>query len=171
MTPLYRCIGGMDVHRMLYVITVLIELADGNRGKTSTRLRRLRDRRALGQPGCSTTACNSWLPGKYRYLLEKQLRHSGKGGHSRLPVVNAGHARNVPGRETDRSDSEWLARLRRFGLVKPSFIPSQDLRELRWQFPVTVRNSLKRWPEKRTACIRCSTRSLSYLINNKSHLW
>ena len=29
------------------------------------------------------------------------------------------------------SDSEWLARLGRFGLVKPSFIPPQDLRELR----------------------------------------
>jgi transposase len=46
-------------------------------------------------------------------------------------VVNARHARNVPGRKTDVSDSEWLAQLGRFGLVKPSFVPPQDLRELR----------------------------------------
>ena len=29
MTPLYRCIAGMDVHKMLYVLTVLTELDDG----------------------------------------------------------------------------------------------------------------------------------------------
>jgi transposase len=46
-------------------------------------------------------------------------------------VVNARHVKNVPGRKTDISDSEWLAQLGRFGLVKPSFIPPQDLRELR----------------------------------------
>jgi transposase len=29
MKPLYRRIAGLDVHRMLYVLTVLIELDDG----------------------------------------------------------------------------------------------------------------------------------------------
>ncbi len=29
MNPLYRCIAGLDVHRMLYVLTVLIEREDG----------------------------------------------------------------------------------------------------------------------------------------------
>ena len=43
-------------------------------------------------------------------------------------MVNARHARNVPGRKTDIADSEWLAQLGRFGLVKPSFISLQDLR-------------------------------------------
>jgi transposase len=46
-------------------------------------------------------------------------------------VVNARHVKNVPGRKTDMADSEWLAQLGRFGLIKPSFIPPQDLRELR----------------------------------------
>ena len=46
-------------------------------------------------------------------------------------VVNAHHVKHVPGRKTDMADSEWLAVLGRFGLVRGSFIPPQDLRELR----------------------------------------
>ena len=37
----------------------------------------------------------------------------------------------MPGRKTDMGDSEWLAVLARFGLVRGSFIPPKDLRELR----------------------------------------
>jgi transposase len=39
--------------------------------------------------------------------------------------------KHVPGRKTDMADSEWLAVLARFGLVRSSFIPPKDLRELR----------------------------------------
>jgi len=46
-------------------------------------------------------------------------------------VVNARHVKNVPGRKTDVSDSQWLAALARMGLLKSSFIPINDLRELR----------------------------------------
>jgi transposase len=46
-------------------------------------------------------------------------------------VVNAHFVKHVPGRKTDISDSQWLAVLARFGLVRGSFIPTQDLRELR----------------------------------------
>ena len=45
-------------------------------------------------------------------------------------VVNAFHVKNVPGRKTDVGDPEWLAQLARFGLLRGSFIPPQDLREL-----------------------------------------
>jgi transposase len=45
--------------------------------------------------------------------------------------VNAHFVKHVPGRKTDMSDSQWLAVLARFGLVRGSFIPPQDLRELR----------------------------------------
>ena len=37
----------------------------------------------------------------------------------------------MPGRETDVGDLEWLAQLTRFGLLRGSFIPPKDLRELR----------------------------------------
>jgi transposase len=46
-------------------------------------------------------------------------------------VVNAFHVKNVPVRKTDVGDSEWLAQLARFGLLRGSFIPPKDLRELR----------------------------------------
>jgi transposase len=45
--------------------------------------------------------------------------------------VNAHFVKHVSGRKTDMSDSQWLAVLARFGLVRGSFIPPQDLRELR----------------------------------------
>jgi len=46
-------------------------------------------------------------------------------------VVNARHAKQVPGRKTDVMDSQWLATLARYGLLRGSFIPVKDLRELR----------------------------------------
>lgn len=46
-------------------------------------------------------------------------------------VVNAQHIKAVPGRKTDVKDAEWIADLVRHGLVKASFIPSREQRELR----------------------------------------
>ncbi len=46
-------------------------------------------------------------------------------------VVNAYHVKNVPGRKTDVADSKWLAQLAMFGLLRASFIPTRDLRDLR----------------------------------------
>jgi transposase len=46
-------------------------------------------------------------------------------------LVNARHVKNVPGRKTDVKDSEWLCRLLRNGLIKGSFIPPKDIRDLR----------------------------------------
>jgi transposase len=46
-------------------------------------------------------------------------------------VVNAQHIKAVPGRKTDVKDAEWIADLLRHGLLKASFIPFRDQRELR----------------------------------------
>ena len=46
-------------------------------------------------------------------------------------LVNARHVKAVPGRKTDVKDCEWLADLLRHGLLKPSFIPPIEIRELR----------------------------------------
>ena len=51
--------------------------------------------------------------------------------HRMLHVITAHFIKHVPGRKTDMCDSEWLAVLARFGLVRGSFIPPKDLRELR----------------------------------------
>ncbi|MEI7894802.1 MAG: IS110 family transposase [Myxococcales bacterium] len=48
-----------------------------------------------------------------------------------LVVGNAQHIKNVPGRKTDVKDAEWLAELVGHGLIRPSFIPTPEFRELR----------------------------------------
>lgn len=49
----------------------------------------------------------------------------------RVFVVNSKHVKNVPGRKTDVSDAHWLATLARAGLLRNSFVPPDELRELR----------------------------------------
>ena len=46
-------------------------------------------------------------------------------------LVNARHARNLPGRKTDVSDAQWLAELGAHGLIRASFVPPEPIRELR----------------------------------------
>ena len=46
-------------------------------------------------------------------------------------IVNAQHIKAELGRKTDVKDSEWITDLVRHGLVKPSFVPSREQRELR----------------------------------------
>lgn len=46
-------------------------------------------------------------------------------------VVNAQHIKQVPGRKTDVKDAEWIADLLKHGLLKPSYIPNREQRELR----------------------------------------
>lgn len=46
-------------------------------------------------------------------------------------LVNARHVRNVPGHKTDKKDSKWISKLLLAGLLKGSFIPPRDIRELR----------------------------------------
>jgi transposase len=52
-------------------------------------------------------------------------------GSIEVMLVNARHVKAVPGRKTDVKDCEWLADLLRHGLLKPSFIPPLEIRELR----------------------------------------
>ena len=46
-------------------------------------------------------------------------------------VVNAGHMKQVPGRKTDVKDAEWIAELLQHGLLRGSFVPKREWRELR----------------------------------------
>ena len=48
-----------------------------------------------------------------------------------LVVANARHIKAVPGRKTDVKDAEWIADLLRHGLLRPSYVPPPELRELR----------------------------------------
>jgi transposase len=46
-------------------------------------------------------------------------------------LVNARHAKNVPGRKTDVKDSQWLAQLLECGLLRGSFIPPAQIAAIR----------------------------------------
>ena len=62
-----------------------------------------------------------WRP--FYYLLED--------AGFEVMLVNARHARNLPGRKTDVSDAAWLAQLAAHGLVRGSFVPPEPIRHLR----------------------------------------
>jgi transposase len=46
-------------------------------------------------------------------------------------LVNARHLKSVPGRKTDKKDSQWICKLLLAGLLKASFIPEEKIRQLR----------------------------------------
>jgi len=120
--------AGIDVHKKLLVVCFLI--GQGNRirkvqkrfGTFKANLIELRD--WLVSEGCTHVVMEStsvyWMP--VYEILE---------GHVSIVVGNAQHIKNVPGRKTDTSDAEWLAKLLRFGLVRSSYVPPKSLRELR----------------------------------------
>ena len=130
LSPLHRRVAGIDVHRMLHVTTALLENADGSITQQT---------REFGGYRRDCRALAAWMvdlnielvvmesTGIYWKSLYSHLERAGV----RAWVVNAHKVKHVPGRKTDVSDSEWLAVLARFGLVSASFIPPQDLRELR----------------------------------------
>jgi transposase len=49
----------------------------------------------------------------------------------RLLLINMQHLKHVPGRKTDVKDSEWLAQLLEWGLLRSSLVPPPPIRELR----------------------------------------
>lgn len=61
-----------------------------------------------------------WKP--VYYILEEYFE---------IMLCNARHIKNVPGHKTDKKDSEWIAKLLLSGLLKGSFIPREDIRQLR----------------------------------------
>lgn len=46
-------------------------------------------------------------------------------------LVNAAHAKNIPAQKSDPADCRWLQKLHRYGLLRASFIPRDDIRRLR----------------------------------------
>ncbi|MHB1929359.1 MAG: IS110 family RNA-guided transposase [Acidimicrobiales bacterium] len=46
-------------------------------------------------------------------------------------LVNAAHLKIVPGRKSDVADAEWIAELLEHGLLRASFVPPEEIRQLR----------------------------------------
>lgn len=117
---------GIDVHKKTVVATI-----DGEGLERTTR--------EFGTFTSSLTELKDWLlenrvthvamesTGVYWKPVYHILEPSGM----TVWIVNARHVKNVPGHKTDKKDSRWLCKLLLAGLLKPSYIPPREQRELR----------------------------------------
>jgi transposase len=116
---------GIDVHQDLIVATIqkgndLLETREYNAFTSS--LKSLRDwckAEKVTHVAMESTGVY-WKP--VFNILEEDFE---------ILLVNARHVKNVPGHKTDKKDSRWLSKLLLSGLLKGSFIPPIDIRELR----------------------------------------
>jgi transposase len=119
---------GLDIHKRMTVACLLRPTADGMVKETRTFGTMTQDlvalRAWLEAAGCTHVAMEA--TGVYWKPVFRQLE-----GLGTVLVVNAQHMKNVPGRKTDIQDAEWIADLVQHGLLRASFIPSQDQRALR----------------------------------------
>jgi transposase len=124
MQVLYQRMCGVDVHKKTVVACLLTP--QGKEIKTyPTMTGDLLELIAwLREQGCEQVAMES--TGSFWKPLYNLLEADGMP----VMVVNAQHMKNVPGRKTDVKDAEWIADVVRHGLVRPSFIPDRDHREL-----------------------------------------
>ena len=129
MQIVYEYCAGIDIHKKMVVVCLFVGNTTGQRVKetrsfrtTTVELLALRD--WLQAAKCTHVAMEStgvyWKP--VYNLLE---------GACELMVVNAQHIKAVPGRKTDVKDAEWIAELLAHGLLRGSFIPPTEQRELR----------------------------------------
>jgi transposase len=135
MEDILTCCCGLDIHKESIVACILkgpIEEKLKPRSEIKefgTQLRDLHElRKWLKVNECHYVAMEStgiyWQP--IYSILETSLTDE-----MHLLVVNARHMRNVPGKKTDMRDAEWIATLLRAGLLKGSFVPKRDIRDLR----------------------------------------
>jgi len=117
---------GMDIHKEVVVATIM---GDGLRQGT----------RKFGTFTSSLTELREWLASmnvthvamESTGVYWKPIYNVFEGHIPHIWIVNARHIKNVPGHKTDRNDSEWICKLLMAGLLKPSFIPPREQRELR----------------------------------------
>jgi transposase len=128
MEVIYRRCSGLDVHKESISACVLLMEEIGSRKQIRRFGTMTRDLLELSQwlrqMGVTHVAMEStgvyWKP--VWNLLEGQFE---------LLLVNAQHIKQVPGRKTDIRDCEWIADLFQHGLLRGSYVPQREQRELR----------------------------------------
>jgi transposase len=127
---LYERVCGLDVHKK--VIVASLRILDPRAGTVQIT------RRQYGTMTADLLELRGWLAeakvthvamestGVYWQPVFNLLE-----GHMEAWVVNAQHIKKVPGRKTDMKDADWIAQLLQCGLLKPSFVPDRQQRELR----------------------------------------
>lgn len=130
METLYQRVAGLDVHKNNIVVCVRIS-TDGSRARVNTRtfatmtddLLQLSD--WLRHEGVTHLAMES------TGVLWKPVWNILEGGDWEMLLVNPRELKQVPGRKSDVKDSQWIAQLMACGLLRSSFVPSREQRELR----------------------------------------
>jgi len=129
MDVIHDCVAGLDVHKD--TVVACVRTMSGTRatrecrtyGTTTEGLLALLE--WLSASGCSVVAMEAtgvyWLP-VWKILSD---------GDFKLILANAAHIKAVPGRKTDMNDAMWNADLAAYGLIKASFVPDEQLHELR----------------------------------------
>ncbi|OWY61276.1 IS110 family transposase, partial [cyanobacterium TDX16] len=129
MEVVYTRCAGLDVHKKIVVACMITPEPQGGWNKelasfsTMTNdLLKLSDWLQMRQ--CEQVAMEStgeyWRP--VFNILEVNFA---------VMLVNASHIKAVPGRKTDIKDAQWIAELLQHGLLKASFIPPVEQRDLR----------------------------------------
>lgn len=126
MDVIYERCCGIDVHKDMLMACIFTGVRKKEIRKFGTMTDDILELvQWLKDTSCQVAAMEStgvyWKP-VYNILEEEGIE---------VIVVNAQHIKAVPGRKTDVKDAEWIAELVRHGLVKSSFIPSREQRELR----------------------------------------
>lgn len=125
MEVLYKSCCGLDVHKKVIVACIINDGKKEIKSFDSMTADLLNLVEWIKSNNCEAVAMEStgvfWKP--IYNLLELD--------NIKTLVVNAKHIKAVPGRKTDVKDSEWIADLLKHGLLKGSFIPSREQRELR----------------------------------------
>jgi transposase len=133
MNVIHEVCCGLDVHKKTVVACLIRTDASGAPGEPTKEIRTFSTMTAdlnrlaswLAREGCRHVAMEStgvyWRP--VFNILEPHV--------TEILLLNAQHIKNVPGRKTDVKDAEWIADLLRHGLVRGSFIPPAQIRELR----------------------------------------
>ena len=130
LVALHKRAIGLDVHQAQITACAILEEADG-----TTRIEQRqfgafkRDRGALAAWAASLAPDEVVMESTGIYWKSPYAALEAVG--IRGQVVNARHVKNVPGRKTDVGDAQWLATLARAGLLRGSFVPPMQLRELR----------------------------------------
>jgi transposase len=123
-----RC-AGIDVGKKFLAVCVMIGAANQKPAvevrRFGTSVKELEQLRAwLKDSGCTEAVMES--TGSYWKPVFNVLE-----GSLKIILANPEQVKALRGRKTDPKDSRWLAGLLRHGLVQASFIPPQDIRELR----------------------------------------
>jgi len=126
METVYERCCGLDIHKKKIVACLLVSGQKKVIREFGTKTRELKELADwLLQSECQMAAMES--TGSYWKPVYNILEAWGLD----IIVVNAAHMKTVPGRKTDVKDAEWIADLLKHGLLKSSYIPDREQRELR----------------------------------------